>query len=336
MDKDTERKYIYVLKAFAILSVVSAHVAPVPDTVGQCNQIVSWLLNAYGTAGVPVFYIISGYLFYRNKKGIQEFWRTKFSFIIVPWSFCGTLLWLYVVLRKGGISIDSWWNFLLGVKTSLYYLTVLMVLYILYFKWKNKMTFVSLTMLLSVVSIVSTGWGTGLAFINEWVPTFYLNPLNWMLYFGVGLMIGHFGWLEQVARVCGKFRVLVLAAYVGTLMIHYKHGISWGYCSKWALINLWLQAALIFGMSWTCLQMTKCRILELTGKYSFSIYLLHQLGAGALVAVTSKLDVGILTLMRPFILIGGMDLSLFYLQNVFFRKKRVAGEKIMMLIGSRR
>ena len=118
--KDKGNIYIYILKAIAIFSVVCAHSTPLMDSNSKINVFSSQMLDYLGTFGVPVFFCISGYLFAGNTRTWGEFWKRKVFTLFIPWICCETLLWLYVVLRKGGISITAWLLFLLGYHHTTY------------------------------------------------------------------------------------------------------------------------------------------------------------------------------------------------------------------------
>ena len=66
-----ERQYIYVIKIFAIISIVSAHLTSIPDNSNKYNIISSFILQNIGNIGVPIFYLISGYLFFYNKHDLR-------------------------------------------------------------------------------------------------------------------------------------------------------------------------------------------------------------------------------------------------------------------------
>lgn len=125
-----EREYIYILKFFAIFSVVCAHSTSRIENLRGINYIISSVFSSIGSIGVPIFFIISGYLFNKSKKKILPFFKGKIRTIFMPWIICETVVWFYVVIRKGGISLVSWLNFMVGVRHSTYYLTVLIIFYI--------------------------------------------------------------------------------------------------------------------------------------------------------------------------------------------------------------
>lgn len=112
----TERNYIYALKVFAIVSIVAAHCPNVSPNTNKLNMLFSWILSQIGSIGVGVFFIISGYLFYKNKYPIHVFFWRKSKTIFLPWIVIGTAMYLYITLRKGEIGLSSWFNFLLGME----------------------------------------------------------------------------------------------------------------------------------------------------------------------------------------------------------------------------
>lgn len=183
-----EKSCIYIMKSIAVFCVVCAHVSPIPEGAGIWNYIAAGYLNYMGTMGVPVFFILSGYLFERNEKSFGEFWKGKVKSVFIPWIFCETLLWLYVVLRKGGITFRSWLFFIIGYQHTTYYLTMLVIMYLVFWRIKKDWELTAL-ILVSVFSIICTGWNFGISFINEWTGTFYLNPLNWICFFAAGMLI---------------------------------------------------------------------------------------------------------------------------------------------------
>ena len=115
MEKDIDISgYMYIVKAVAIVSVVSAHTSSVPDNTGTITFLCSRILNSLGTMGVPIFFLLAGFFFEKNTRKWKEFWKNKLVTIIVPWICCATILWLYVVIRKGGIGFESWFCFVFG------------------------------------------------------------------------------------------------------------------------------------------------------------------------------------------------------------------------------
>ena len=116
----------------------------------ECSQFTAAGI-ILGTFGVPIFFSISGYSVAGNTRNWGDFWKRKVTTLFWPWICCETLLWFYVVLRKGGISIAAWLLFLLGYHHTTYYLTILVLFYVIYWKIRNH----GVIWMLNAVSIIS-------------------------------------------------------------------------------------------------------------------------------------------------------------------------------------
>lgn len=295
---DMQKRFIYILKGLAIVCVVCAHSTAIPSEAGGDVVLMSQILDYLGTMGVPVFFLISGYLFDKNTRSFGSFWKRKLKTIVVPWLFCETLLWFYVVLRKGGISFKAWILFLLGYEHTTYYLTVLMVFFLVF--WFLKKDFwIYLVCVVSVFSIISTGWETGIVCMNSWTGTYYLNPLNWALFFGVGMLF------NRSPSFCGRVIAFSRKLYLWLpCSVIYFLLLSWMnediyYFGRWAVVQHIINLLMMIGTaSFLTGRLMSCPI-EALGKYSFSVYLLHQFVSGAIAAVTNKIPIAVLVLLRP-------------------------------------
>lgn len=303
MESQKNRTYIYLLKAFAIFSVVCAHTAVEPAESLMWINLVVRILSAIGTMGVPIFFIVSGYLYYGNQRGIKDFFGRKCKTIIVPWFFCETIVWLYVVLRKGGITFNAWFKYILGVYHSTYYLTILMILYILFWRIKKYDSILIGSILFSCLCVL--GLGYGVPFVLKWnkfTITPYLNIFNWILYFALGMLLKKRQAFEPLAMFAKKILPLSAFLLIADFIIHYYHLLSWTYFSKYALINIALQILVVMGMCYGLCE-KKVEKLVTVGKYSYAIYLLHGLGAGGVNWITALTGSSFLILMRPIIVI---------------------------------
>ena len=143
--------------------------------------------------------------------------------LFLPWICCETLLWFYVVLRKGGISIDAWLLFLLGYHHTTYYLTILVLFYVIYWKIR-KPSVIWMLNAVSTISILETGWNVGIFHqLNVILDSYYLNPFNWMLFFGIGLLMcrnpqkaiqSFKGWWGSLC-ICGSVVYFGVHLYLG-------------------------------------------------------------------------------------------------------------------------
>jgi peptidoglycan/LPS O-acetylase OafA/YrhL len=310
----TERNYIYALKVFAVVSIVAAHSGGVGLKTNQVNNIFSWILDQIGSIGVGLFFIVSGYLFYNNRHNLNTFFKKKVKTIFLPWIVTGTLVYLYVVLRKGSIGFESWINFLLGNGTYLYYLTLLITFYIIFFYTSKNKAFVYSTIILSGLGIVLTAMG-----VFEGINPF-LNPLNFICYFSVGVLIASNNALLKIAYSCNKYKSFLLGLYIVLLILTGIFNISSGYFGYATLLVQPVAISLIFGLA-TMAFLYNEKVLEL-GIESFGIYLIHMPVAGIITFIFNHYDLWVLTLVRPIIVIA-ITLGFIRFYKTFGRKLKI-------------
>lgn len=298
-------KYVFYLKAFAIFSVICAHAAPVPESFGTLNQLAHDILNYIGTMGVPMFFVISGFFFARNKHSFGTFWKRKAGSIILPWIFCYTLLWLYVVLRKGGISFKNWIAYVGGFGSTAYYLSMLIVLFLLLWFVKNKIVLVIL-IAFSCFSVISTGWLIGICPLNGFFGSFYTNPFNWLCFFALGMLISLSDCADKIKAFSKKTVWLwsVLSVVYFVVLEYFDPDIY--YFSRYSLIGHAINLLLFCAIAAKAENAPFAKVLSFAGEYSFSIYFSHQFIVGAIVKLTNLKDVFVITLIRPFMVFAVM------------------------------
>lgn len=324
-----EKQFFYVVKAIAIFGTVCAHSANVLESASAINKISSYLLVCWGTSGVPVFFFLSGYFFGGNDKGWKDFWKNKVKTVIIPWIFCATVLWLYVVLRKGGISLESWIKFVIGDGSSMYYITMLLLMYALFLLLRKNTALTFCLCGISGISIIASCMGHNI--LNGWFLNSYLNPFNWILYFGVGLLVRKSDYIQKYISVCKTIFPVTTLVYVAILALHYINGWAWSYWSEWAVFNIAVQTLWSFGAAyyiWECVPFRK-HIVTI-GVYSYTIYLCHQLLVGFFVAITNLLDCFFFTLLRP-----AITISVMYAGISIAKKYLPKLQRLFMLIGLR-
>ena len=284
-----ERDYMSILRALAIFSVVCAHVT---DASGSITNLVISSLGAYGVA---VFFLLSGYAFSFEKRSFGAFFRRKLTTILIPWLFCGTLDWLYVVLRKGGITLSGWASSLF-VHSHYYYLTVLFLCYVIMWRIRGNGEMRFCLFCISVVSV----WLTGKGLLDVYP---YINVFNWIGYFIVGIEIAERSSLENVSEVLEKQThwLIVLCVFAVAWENYDRFAVSyWYHGTIFAIIPMVL---LCFGMA-RRIQAIKESKLRSTligiGKISFSIYLIHMPFAGVLKFIIDRIDLVYLQLLLPF------------------------------------
>jgi hypothetical protein len=209
----------------------------------------------------------------------------------LPWICCETLLWLYVVLRKGGISVSAWLLFLLGYHHTTYYLTILVVFYVLY--WKiHKPSAIRVLNVISVISMLETGWNVGIFHrVNTALDSYYLNPFNWMLFFGTGLLIRQKAQeAERSIRWSNSLGNLCVCASIVYFSVHAYFGLEMYYFSRYAVIGNLLNLGTVAYLGQILMHLKKKELLLKLGDWFFAVYLLHQFVVGIVVAVTNHWD----------------------------------------------
>lgn len=293
-----EKNVIYICKAIAIFSAVSAHVAGVGSNVPEMELFFFRLLSAWGTFGVPVFYLAAGYLYERSlqKHDIMYIFKGKLKSIILPWLICGTAVWLYVVLRKGGLTLGGWASFILGESSYLYFMTVLVLLYILYSLFRKYTWLLYAGIVLCITANAITAfWGWHLPF------SVYLNVFAWQGWFFIGGLIQMKSWQNKIPGIMKKCWFVSIPAGLAIVLWYCFHGSTIFYWHKYFLvIEVLLLPLLYCGVRGAM----KCRAVEkvfvAVGKKSFSIYLLHMPVAGILANLMDRFPNGMLIFFRPF------------------------------------
>ena len=122
------KNVIWISKGIAVIAIVACHCCQINENASFFNVAANAIMNFWIYIGVPVFYFFAGY-FMDNDCPYRKFWKKKMVTIIIPWFITGTLVWLYVVLRKGGVSFENWIKFVVFKKSYLYFLSDLMIFY---------------------------------------------------------------------------------------------------------------------------------------------------------------------------------------------------------------
>lgn len=323
MTDKRESDAVWIMKAVAVLAIVSCHCCEVDSSKGVVNQIANYFFEGWMRFGVPIFYFLSGYFFRCDEKGIFNFWKKKLTTIIIPWIITGTAVWLYIVLRKGGASLDNWLGFVFLRKSYLYYLTNLVAFYLLLYcvrKWKYVRYVISLTVVSSLalqmggvrnlftltdqfqVTDAFICFYTGMIFgIRQCLKKFHSKTWSWGIFFFIGLRVLNFIWTNK---------------------------------GKYERIFFWITfLVLIVSLFSICYQLAgkERGVLLEVGKKSYSIYLLHMPAAGLIANLMNRTySLATLTFIRPIIVIG---ITMFLIW--VYEKLTGKNKYFMMFIGKR-
>lgn len=319
-----KRHFIFNFKFFAIVSVVCAHVAEVNPNFSYANVVCGNLLHSFGAIGVSIFFIISGYLFPGIRSTVYDFLKSKVNTLFLPWFFTGSLVYLYVAIRKTGIDLLQWISFVLGIGTYLYFMSMLVMCYLVFSRDSKRYRL--FIMGCSLCSIVATSMGQ-LSFINP-----YINPFNWFLYFGLGLTIQKEEIIERLVIFSRKHYIawfVLFFSFIGIILFNNAYLAYW----RWYYIPVEVTAVLLISGACTRKEFYDSVIVRFLGSNAFSIYLLHMPVAGLVTFLAGFVDSAIITLIRPLIVLAVT--SLFILIYLYFAKVLQLNNKAKIIIGVR-
>ena len=303
---------IYIIKSMAIISVVSAHCYALPVGQNGFPWYCALLLRNFGTVGVVCFFIIAGYLYHPEKYTAKQLIIKKGKTIVIPWFVAGLCS---VILRNYRVSVAI--PFIFGYRSMLYYLPMLMICFLVFYLPLMRKRIVCIAMIL--VTFVSTVWFHDLFFqvlLNplgidpeEWRG--YLNPLNWLGYFALGMLAQTDlkCWRKYLySRVTG---ILAGIVFVMALAYQLKVGSPGSYFYGGGCLSVRLSGViLMFYIARTVRNKTENQNGLLTktfveiGKDCYSIYLWHFL-LNRMIVVLFSLPVLIhFVLLRPVIIVA--------------------------------
>lgn len=328
VDSETSEKF-WLLKAFAIIAVVACHCTNTIDNPGRINTIATYFFDAWKGSGVPVFYFCAGF-FFKDGNNFLSFVKNKMLSIVLPWIFTGTLIWLYIVLRKGGVSFDNWLGYLFLRDSYLYFLTDLMIFYIImYVAHKSRYIYIALCVCTGISCIIPT-------FITGYVSSAITMPYavlgissGYWLYFCLGTVcrqINVMKYINNQKLVCfifvAVFLAVVEAACVKAIDILFYVDLFKNILLMICLYNIR-----------NILNKLKLEYIAVyMGKLSFSLYLLHVPVAGIVANILNRSEsFALLTFVRPIIVI-----AITVLLIEAYKRIVKNNEKMLMLIGIRR
>lgn len=328
VDSETSEKF-WLLKAFAIIAVVACHCTNTIDNPGRINTIATYFFDAWKGSGVPIFYLCAGF-FFKGGDNFLSFLKNKVVSIVLPWIFTGTLIWLYIVLRKGGISLDNWLRYLFLRDSYMYFLTDLMIFYvIMYVVHKYKWIYIAVCIYTGLSCIIPTFITGNVSAVLTLPYTILGISSGYWLYFCLGTVCRQLNVIKYINNqklVCfifvAAFLAVVEAACVKVMGILF-------YVDLFKNISLMI---CLYNMINILKKLKLENIAVYLGKLSFSLYLLHMPIAGIVANILNRSEsFALLTFVRPIIVIAITALLI-----EAYKKIVKNNEKMLMLIGIRR
>lgn len=287
---ENEKSTIWIAKGIAAIAIVSCHCCWVNVNASAWNQVSYNFMFFWNWLGVPVFYFFAGF-FYNNRVDFYAFWKKKINSIIVPWLFTGTIVWLYVVLRKGGMTFETWLQFVCLKQSYLYFLTDLIIFFAITWRVKKEKQLVIILSLLIIVSVLNGIFGINL--LEELNKYVYLSNYA---YFLLGKILS----FHTQQKMHNRYGIVVISLWA----ILQFAGTQW---SVVGCIGILIGGLGIVGIIYISSWLRESLIgneLEKWGRRSFSIYLLHMPFAGITANLLNRSEkLAFLTILRPIIVI---------------------------------
>ena len=308
VDSETSER-LWLLKAFAIIAVVACHCTNTIDNPGRINTIATYFFDAWKGSGVPIFYLCAGF-FFKGGDNFLSFLKNKVVSIVLP--------------------CDNWLGYLFLRDSYLYFLTDLMIFYIImYVAHKSRYIYIALCIYTGISCIIPT-LTTGYVSSALTMPYAVLGiSSGYWLYFCLGTVcrqINVMKYINNQKLVCfifvAVFLAVVEAACVKAIDILFYVDLFKNILLMICLYNIR-----------NILNKLKLEYIAVyLGKLSFSLYLLHMPIAGIVANILNRSEAfAPLTFVRPIIVIA---ITALFIEAY----KRIVknNDKMLMLIGIRR
>lgn len=271
MNHEERSKQIYVLKAFAILSVVCAHMK-LTISQGDVGWISNKIISVYAILGVAAFFICSGFFYSRKRGDSIEFWKKKLHTLVIPWVLWSILTFLLgILLTHQSFSVIELFKWSIGVQSWYYFVTVLLMLFVI-FKLFQKKYLIGILIALSLVSNVLTILGIWRA--SEWM-TPYLNPLNWVLFFALGILWRTYEY--KISEIIHKnMCVCVGGGFLIFIILFYIQMLADTEITYWNKLSILFEISGFVVFMFISYWMRNVQILNNIGKNTYFIYLTHM------------------------------------------------------------
>ena len=258
IDKDLSER-IWAIKAIAVATIFFAHMPLVvnyPPMVEKIYQLIGWI-------GVPTFFIMSGFLY---KTITYIGWIKKVKRLIVPLLIWGTLTYLvHCIPSNTAFSFVDLGKWIIGSKTYLYFVWVLLAIFILYTLYDNPILWI----VIGIVSVILTQYQI-IPYTQFWTP--YMNPLNFISYFSLGILLRRQNEVNLfLTRKSSALIYIILLIFLCVLVVGLE--LTW-YFNMHTHIAQICASLLLVSLMMT--YQVSSRFLLYIGKTSFIIYLTHM------------------------------------------------------------
>lgn len=283
--------YIQILRILAISSVIILHSISdffVDETLFGTR---SWWavnsINGFVRFGVPVFFMISGYLLLSSEKEekIGGFLKKRFLKILIPFFLWNVIHYsIKCFERKEIFSFSEFFLKFLRMRISYHYWFVYMLLAIYLFvpvikplfRIENKKTIWYLLFIILLPTTIAP-------FINQffhlWLPLLNQIVEGYTGYFILGYLLGISKFEKIQLRILYSLGILgVLSSIIGTYLFSQQGKMDFFFNGGYQF-NSYFVATAVFVFIKTYFSVIKGRkkryFIDLFGKLSFRVYLMH-------------------------------------------------------------
>lgn len=272
---ERESRAFFIIKAFAIFSVLVAHLSGVIYDLGTAVTVATVALEPWDIIGVPVFIAVSGFFYRRKPHDTTSFWKKKGITIVMPWLVAGALRNLVdVFIYHKGETFLYCIQRMLGFTSSFYFPFLLIMLFAVFKLVGNRPALLWVSIGVNAVSLILEG--LGLNYVSILLGTPSLNVLNWAGFFALGMLARRYRWDRKLIQspAAGWISLAAFAVlYCLTAYGAFKQGENTYYRIDAAIFELSSLLALYF-LSYK-LASRKQRILCEIGSCTYCVYLYH-------------------------------------------------------------
>lgn len=296
---EQESRAFFVIKAFAIFSVLVAHLSNVIYDMGIVVTVSTVALEPWSIIGVPVFIVVSGFFYQRKPHDTWSFWKKKGVTIVLPWIIAGMLRNLVdIILYHSREPFLYYVQRVLGFNSSFYFPFLLIMLFALFKLIGGKPALLWVSIGVNVASLILETLGHN--YISILLGTSSLNVCNWVGFFALGMLSRRYRWDRRLVQspVAGWISVALFSVLYGlTAYGAFTTGETTYYRMDAVAFELFAILALYF-LSYK-LASRRQRILTEIGSCTYCVYLYH------LVIVTGLFGLmnfpTALTVLQPFL-----------------------------------
>ena len=309
------------IKAFAILSVIAAHTV-VLDASTTFTDIVTSIWTIFSRVGVVAFLIVGGFLYSRKDRDGKSYWKKKFLRIILPWFICSAITYAIGIIGGNELSVLGYIKWIFGYGTWYYYI-VIYVFFLLIFKWFYKSTSVLCVLVgIQVLTLMLNTFG-----VNITLGVDYLNPLFWIGYFALGILIRRYRLDKKISRN-NVVLIISIVLSIGVTTVMHIYGI-YTYFSLITMVNCISVSLILYRVAYFIAKTKIATVTRYIGVSTYCIYLLHmQIVQTAIGLIPAS---GVTYLFAPFIGLAIMMVIIFIANMVC--KKLPFGDKLKMCFG---